>query len=101
MQNLSMQEAKANLDKDKDIVLLDIRTRMEYKEGHLPGAINMPWQEIVHSIDEVAPDLEQTIYIYCHSGVRTLTAGTILDTLGYDNVYNLGGIIDWSYEIEK
>ena len=98
---LSMEEAKANLDKNTDIVLIDIRTKQEYTEGHIPGAINIPLQELGMCIDEVAPDFDQTIYFYCRSGVRTLTAGVILETLGYTDLYDMGGIISWPYEVEN
>lgn len=98
---LNMQEAKANLDADKDIILIDIRTKAEYDEGHIPGSIHIPLPELEMRIEEEAPDLDQTIYFYCRSGVRTLTAGAILEYLGYTNLYDIGGIINWPYEIEK
>lgn len=98
---LNMQEAKANLDADKDIVLIDIRSKAEYDEGHIPGSIHIPLPELEMRIEEEAPDLDQTIYFYCRSGVRTLTAGAILEHLGYTNLYDIGGIINWPYEVEK
>lgn len=98
---LNMQEAKANLDANKDIILIDIRSQAEYDEGHIPGCIHIPLPELEMRIEEVAPDLEQTIYYYCRSGVRTLTAGAILEHMGYTNLYDIGGIINWPYEIEK
>ena len=52
-------------------------------------------------IDEVAPRLDQEIYYYCRSGVRTLTASAILESMGYTKLYDIGGIINWPYEITK
>lgn len=98
---LSMQEAKANLEADKNILLIDIRSKAEYDEGHIAGSIHIPLPELEMRIEEEATDLDRPIYFYCRSGVRTLTAGAILEHLGYTNLYDIGGIINWPYEIEK
>ena len=101
VQRISIEEAKQNLDADKSIVLLDVRTKMEYAEGHIEGAINVPVNELEYQIEDVIPDKEQTIYLYCRSGVRTIMAGDTLLNLGYTSVYDMGGIIYWPYEIVK
>ena len=98
---VDMQSAKAALDRNKDIVLLDVRTQEEYREGHIKGALNMPLQNLRQQIGLEVPDKGQDIYLYCRSGMRVLTAGEILLNLGYTHVYNMGGIIDWPYEIER
>lgn len=100
-ERLSMEEAKINLDKDTSIILLDVRTREEYALGHIEGAVNIPLQELEESAEEELADKEQTIYLYCRSGVRTLSAASILEELGYNKVYDIGGIIAWPYEIVK
>lgn len=100
-ERLSMEEAKINLDKDTSILLLDVRTREEYALGHIEGAVNIPLQELEESAEEELDDKEQTIYLYCRSGVRTLSAASILEELGYNKVYDIGGIIAWPYEIVK
>lgn len=100
IKKLSMKQAKEKLDVDKDIILIDIRTHEEYDTGHIPGCIHIPLQELEMRIGDVAPHLDQVIYYYCRSGVRTLTAGAILDYMGYTNLYDIGGIIDWPYSIE-
>lgn len=101
VQRLSMEIAKQNLDINKSIILLDVRSKMEYAEGHIDGAINMPLDQLEEHIEEVIPKKEQTIYLYCRSGVRTLTAGDILLDLGYTSIYDIGGIIHWPYKIVK
>nr|WP_302598838.1 rhodanese-like domain-containing protein [uncultured Cellulosilyticum sp.] len=101
IEKLNVQEAKANLDTNKEIILIDIRSRAEYEEGHIPGCIHIPLPELEMRIEEVAPDFDQPIYYYCRSGVRTLTAGAILEHMGYTNLYDMGGIMSWPYEIEK
>lgn len=98
---INMEEAKNNLEADKSIVLLDVRSKMEYAEGHIEGAINVPVTELEYEIEDIIPDKDQTIYLYCRSGVRTIMAGDVLLNLGYTSVYDMGGIIYWPYEIVK
>lgn len=101
VKRISIEEAKKNLDADKSIVLLDVRTKMEYAEGHIEGAVNVPVNELEYGIEDIIPDKAQIIYLYCRSGVRTIMAGDILLNLGYTCVYDMGGIIYWPYEIVK
>lgn len=98
---INMEEAKNNLEADKSIVLLDVRSKMEYAEGHIEGAINVPVTELEYEIEDIIPDKDQTIYLYCRSGVRTIMAGDVLLNLGYTSVYDMGGIIYWPYEVVK
>lgn len=98
---ISMEAAKKNLDINKSIVLLDVRPKMEYAEGHIEGAINMPLDQLEEVVEERISKKNQTIYLYCRSGIRTLTAGDILLNLGYTSIYDVGGIIYWPYKIVK
>lgn len=98
---ISMEAAKTNLDINKSIVLLDIRSKMEYEEGHIEDAINVPLDQLEEVIEKRILKKNQTIYLYCRSGVRTLTAGDILLNLGYTSIYDVGGIIYWPYKIVK
>ncbi len=98
---ISMEVAKTNLDINKSIVLLDIRSKMEYEEGHIEDAINVPLDQLEEVIEKRILKKNQTIYLYCRSGVRTLTAGDILLNLGYTSIYDIGGIIYWPYKIVK
>jgi rhodanese-related sulfurtransferase len=92
-------EAKAKL-KDKKVILLDVRTTEEYREKHIQGSVLIPVNELQGKIEEVVPNKDQEIIIYCRSGNRSETASKILLKRGYKNVYDLGGIINWTYEVE-
>lgn len=96
---ISVEQVKQDLDEGKDFVLLDVRTPEEYEEGHIEGALNIPLNKLAYEVENEIPELDTTIYLYCRSGVRVLTAGHILYDLGYENVYNMGGILSWPYEI--
>lgn len=94
-------EVKEMLDKGKDFVLLDVRTKEEFADGHIKGAINIPLQVLENEVTTEIEDKEAMIVLYCRSGVRTLQADCILGELGYDNVYDMGGILSWPYEIHS
>lgn len=89
------------MKEDSGFILLDVRRTDEFEEGHIPGAINIPNESI--GTEEIAelPDQKQTIYVYCRSGNRSKQASQKLVDLGYTNVIEFGGIIDYSGEIEK
>ena len=101
VQRISIEEAKKNLDTNQSIVLLDVRTKQEYEEGHIEGALHVPVNKLEYEIEDLIPDKEQTIYLYCRSGVRTIMAGDILLELGYTSIYDMGGIIYWPYEVVR
>lgn len=84
-----------------EYILLDVRRADEYAEGHIPGAINIANEEIGSDRPEGLPDLNQIIFVYCRSGRRSKEASKKLADLGYTQVYEFGGIIDWTGEIEK
>ena len=73
-------------------LLFDVRTLEEYESGHLPGAVNIPFNTIRERIHVVAPDKAAQIYLYCHSGRRASMAQQTLQEMGYNHVDNLGGI---------
>lgn len=99
--DISPSEAKSRLDIENEIVLLDVRTLEEYNDGHIPDSILIPVDELEDMAEEVLADRSIPIFVYCRSGRRSVTASEILVNKGYKNVYNLGGIIDWPYEVEK
>lgn len=80
-------------------VLLDVRTPSEYEDGHIEGAVLFPLSSIESSIESAIPDKSTEIIVYCRSGNRSADAVEILIDLGYTNVHDLGGIIDWPYDI--
>lgn len=99
--NIKPAEAKELLNSEKSAVLLDVRTQQEYNEGHIPNSLLIPLDGLKESVESKIPDKEAKTLIYCRSGSRSKQAADILISKGYKNVYNLGGIIDWPYEIEK
>ena len=100
-EQISAEEAKALMDTEEDYVIIDARTYDEYKEGHIPGAILIPEYEIADRAEDELPNKDQLILVYCRSGRRSKIASTELVKLGYTNVKEFGGIIDWTYEIVK
>ncbi|HAN10479.1 MAG TPA: rhodanese-like domain-containing protein [Clostridiales bacterium] len=99
--SIKPEEAKKNLENDNNIVLLDVRTKEEYIDVHIPGSILIPNDVIKKEVEMKIKDKENTIYVYCRSGNRSRTAVTELVKMGYTNVYDLGGIQEWPYETES
>ena len=98
--NITAEEAKQIMDSEEGYIILDVRTQEEYDQGHVPGAILIPNTEIkVRAVEELT-DKDQLILVYCRSGRRSKLAAEILVELGYPNIKEFGGIIDWPYEIE-
>lgn len=79
-------------------VLLDVRSKEEYKGGHIPGSKNLPLNNIT-GINNVVPDKNTPIYTYCLSGARSSRAASSLQSLGYKSVFNIGGISGYRGEI--
>ncbi len=100
-EQIGQEEAKRMMASLEDCVLLDVRRQEEFGEGHIPGALCLPNEEIGAEPPELLPDREQTILIYCRSGRRSKEAAQKLADLGYSHVYEFGGILDWTGEIEK
>jgi len=94
---LSPQEAQEMMN--EDVIILDVRTPAEFAEGHIPDALLLPNTEIKQRAEELLPDKEQTILVYCRSGRRSAQAAQELAELGYTNVYDFGGILDWTGEV--
>ena len=99
--NITAKEAKEIMDSQKGYIILDTRTQEEYDEGHIPGAIVIPHDEILEKAEDVLTDKNQLILVYCRSGRRSKLAAEDLIKLGYTNIKEFGGIIDWPYEVEK
>ena len=94
-------EAKALMDSESGYIIIDAREQDEYDEGHIPGAILIPYGEIADRAEKELPDKDQLILVYCRSGRRSKIAAEELVKLGYTNVKEFGGIIDWEYDIVK
>ena len=98
--NITAEEAKQIMDCEKGYIILDVREQDEYDAGHIPGAILIPYTQIEEKVDEMLPDKDQLILVYCRSGRRSKIAAEALAELGYTNIKEFGGIIDWPYEVE-
>ena len=96
---ISQDEAKEMMAQDDGHVIVDVRRQDEYDDGHIPGAILIPNESIGTEPPEALPDLDQIILVYCRSGRRSKEAAQKLFDMGYTNVYEFGGIIDWTGEI--
>lgn len=98
-ESISASEAKALMDSETNYVILDVRTESEYASGHIPNAILIPDSEIKEKAESILKDKNQLILVYCRSGRRSKNAAKDLAKMGYTNVKEFGGIIDWPYEI--
>ena len=98
---ISGAEAQALMDSESGYIILDVREQYEYDEGHIPGAVLIPYGEIADRAEKELPDKDQLILVYCRSGRRSKIAAEELVKLGYTNVKEFGGIIDWKYDIVK
>ena len=98
--NITAQEAKELMDSREGYIILDTRTQEEYDESRIPGAILIPHDEILEKAEDVLADKDQLILVYCRSGRRSKLAAEDLVKLGYTNIKEFGGIIDWPYEVE-
>ena len=96
-EQISQSEAKQLMDTEEDYVILDVRTEEEFAEGHINGAILIPDYEISEKAESVLKDKNQLILVYCRSGRRSKLAAEELANLGYTNVKEFGGIIDWKH----
>ena len=96
---ISMDEAVSMMAQESDYIILDVRRADEFAAGHIPNAINVANEDI--GTDEIAqlPDKDQLIMVYCRSGRRSKEASEKLVKLGYTNIVEFGGIIDWTGEI--
>ena len=99
--NISQKKAKEMMENLEEFVLLDARTEEEFSEGHIPGAVLIPHYEVSEKAEEKIPEKDVPVLVYCRSGNRSKTASKALVDLGYSEVYEFGGIIDWPYEIEQ
>ena len=98
---ISQSKAKALMDSGTPMVILDVREQSEFDEGHIPGAILIPYTQIEQQAVQKLPDKDALILVYCRSGRRSKIGAQTLVDLGYTNVKEFGGIIDWQYGTVK
>lgn len=97
-QTITPEDAYERLQ-NEDILLLDVRTEEEYIVGSIPGSVLLPLDTIEDNMETLYPDKDAEIFVYCRSGNRSKTAANLLLELGYKHVYDLGGIINWPYDV--
>lgn len=97
-EQVSAGEAAAMMEEEENYIILDVRTAEEYEEKHIPGAICIPNEDIGADGIPQLPDKDQLILVYCRSGNRSKQAAEKLAELGYTNIVEFGGIIDWPWE---
>ena len=95
---ITAAQAKEKMEAEAAYTLLDVRTEDEFYEAHIEGAILIPDFEIAARAEGDLPDKGALIFIYCRSGRRSALAAKEMLGMGYTNVYDFGGIIDWPYE---
>ena len=100
-EQITPQEAKKIMDSGAPHIILDVREQDEFDEGHIKGAILIPYTEIENKAEEILPDKNAQILVYCRSGRRSKNASESLAKLGYTNIKEFGGIIDWPCEVVK
>ncbi|ADY12880.1 rhodanese-like domain-containing protein [Sphaerochaeta globosa] len=98
---ITAQEAMNLMQSGQKLTIVDVRTPSEYESGHIQGAINVPNESIATSVVSALPDLDATILVYCRSGARSAQAAKKLLAIGYTNVTDFGGIINWPYEVVR
>lgn len=85
--------------KTPNAVLLDVRTREEYASGYIDGSVNIPLDEL-DGIAESIRNPDVPIFVYCRSGRRSARAASYLRRIGYTNVRDIGGILDYKGEVK-
>ena len=93
---ISMDEAVTMMEEESGYIILDVRTPEEFRERHIPNAINIPNETIGSEDIQELPDKDQLILVYCRSGNRSKQASGKLTELGYTNIVEIGGINDWT-----
>lgn len=101
--NVEANEVSARYHQEKDrYIWVDVRTPEEYEEGHIPGALHIPHDQMGQRHDELVKYKDQNILLICRSGMRSVHAAEILADKGYTNLYNLkGGMLEWTGPTEK
>lgn len=94
---ITAEEAKEMIDAG-GVTIVDVRTAEEYAAGHIPDAVLVPNEDIGEEQPEVLPDLDAVLLVHCRTGVRSKQASDKLVDIGYQNVYDFGGIVDWPYD---
>ena len=101
VKKITPKEVMMLMQRRKNIVVLDVRTQSEYDRARIKTAVLLPLDQITASIENRFPHKEMTYIVYCRSGIRSHDAAILMQRFGYSNVLDLGGILDWPYDIES
>ncbi len=94
--NINSNNLKKLLDKDNDLLLLDVRTKEEYEDKNIKGSVNIPLSDLMYDIEDYEEYKDKTVVVYCRSGHRSITTCNFLAMQGFKHLYNLEkGIIDY------
>jgi len=96
--NITPAQGKAMMEEDRTIILVDVRTEEEYTEEHITCALLLPVDELEGLAPKRIPDKQASYIVYCRTGNRSAIAAQILIHMGYQKIYDMGGIVDWPYE---
>lgn len=96
---ITAEEAKNMID-NGGVTIVDVRRPDEYAAQHIPGAVNVPNEDISSEPPAALPDPDAVLLVHCRTGIRSKAASDKLIQMGYRNVYDFGGIVDWPYETE-
>jgi len=99
--NLSQAQAYEQLQNDKTIKLIDVRTTEEYRDGHIANSVNIPLDKLQNRISGVVSNKETKVFVVCLSGSRAGNAVSYMKQVGYTNVFNIGGVGSWTYGLVK
>lgn len=101
IQRVNFEQAKSLMDNENDLMVIDVREEGEYITGHAEGAELLPMSELDEiSAEELIPDKRTPILLYCRTGRRAHNAAALLDSYGYENIYDVGGLAGWPYGLE-
>ena len=99
-QTISQEEARRIMEHDRDCVIVDVRRQEEYDKRHIPHAVLVPIEDIREKKLDALPDKDRTLLVYCWTGRRSEDSAEMLVSYGYKHVYNIGGLVDWTGEVE-
>jgi len=99
--HLSQEKAYELLQQDKTIKLIDVRTKEEFKDGHVKNSVNIPLNTLPQRYVSTLPNKEAKIFIICYSGARASDATDFLKRAGYTDVHNIGGVASWKFGLVR
>ena len=101
VKNISAEEAHNLIENNKDVIIIDVRSRQEYKSGHIPGSKSIPVNEIASKINEIQKYKDNSVIVHCASGSRSTSAVRVLLKNNFSNIYHMNrGLTGWKYKLK-